>query len=72
MSVNDDLDRELLRALVADVAVIKSGVEDIKARDTDTEHRLRKVERWQWITAGVALASVGGSVIAVANAIPAA
>lgn len=65
-------DTDLLRQLASDIAVVKASVQRIEKRDDDTETRLRKVERWQWITAGVALASVGGSVVAIANAIPAA
>ena len=65
-------DTDLLRQLASDIAVVKASVQRIEKRDDDTETRLRKVERWQWITAGVALASVGGSVVAIANEIPAA
>jgi len=61
---------DLLRVMAADIAVVKSTVQAIEKRDTDTEHRLRKVERWQWVAFGIALASAGGSLAALSQVVP--
>lgn len=46
---------------------IETMVSEMHERDRDHETRLRSLERWRWILAGVALAATGsgvGSIVA--------